>query len=85
MNQFAPGSAISFTSSIGTLEHTKRWELVRNPNSGVCIIFCTPEKVSKSNRLCLDSAKLQAQNRLGLLLMKHIVPVDGDMIFVLLM
>ena len=65
MNMFAPGSAVSFTSSIGTAEHTRRWNQVQDPNGGVCIIFCTPEKVSKSNRLCAELDKLHARNRLG--------------------
>ena len=65
MNLFAPGSAISFTSSIGAAEHNRRWSQVQDPQGGVCIIFCTPEKVSKSNRLCSELDKLHARNRLG--------------------
>jgi RecQ family ATP-dependent DNA helicase len=65
MNMFAPGSAVSFTSSIGTAEHNRRWSQVQDPNSGVCLIFCTPEKVSKSNRLCSELDKLHVKNRLG--------------------
>ncbi len=65
MNMFAPGSAVSFTSVIGAAEHTRRWNQVQDQNFGVCIIFCTPEKVSKSNRLCAELDKLHARNRLG--------------------
>eukprot|EP00957_Ditylum_brightwellii_P198176 15100461-Ditylum_brightwellii.AAC.1 len=46
MNGFAPGSAFSFTSGMagGTSEHHRRWGLVRDRDSGVVIIFVTPEK-----------------------------------------
>lgn len=65
MNAFAPGSAVSFTSSLGASEHARRWGLVRDANAGVCLVFCTPEKVSKSNKLCAELDKLFAQGRLG--------------------
>ena len=65
MNAFAPDSAVSFTSSIGASEHARRWGLVRDRDSGVCLIFCTPEKVSKSNKLCAELDKLHAAGRLG--------------------
>ena len=65
MNQFCSGSAISFTSALGAAEHTRRWHAVRDPQSGICLILCTPEKVSKSNRLCAELEKLYAAERLG--------------------
>lgn len=65
MNDFQKGSAIAFTSGIGTSEQTRRWNLVRDPNSGVCIIFVTPERVFKSNKLRSELEKLNNQNRLG--------------------
>jgi DEAD/DEAH box helicase len=66
MNQFCPGSATSFTSSIGgAAEHNRRWNAVRDANSGICLVLCTPEKVSKSNRLCAELEKLHAMGRLG--------------------
>lgn len=47
MNQFAPGSATSFTSGLsgGNTEHARRWSLVRDPSQGICLVFVTPEKV----------------------------------------
>ncbi|CAB9528346.1 Bloom syndrome protein homolog [Seminavis robusta] len=67
MNQFAPGSAVSFTSNLpgGQAEHTRRWNQVRDPQSGVCLILVTPEKVHKSNKLKSELQKLYQQNRLG--------------------
>jgi len=67
MNGFAPGSAFSFTSGMagGTSEHHRRWGLVRDRDSGVVIIFVTPEKVHKSNKLKNELQKLHEQNRLG--------------------
>lgn len=65
MNQFAANSAIAFTSGIGTSEQARRWGLVRDSNSGICIIFVTPEKVFKSNKLRSELEKLNDQNRLG--------------------
>lgn len=65
MNEFATGSALAFTSGIGTSEQTRRWNLVRDRNSGVCIIFVTPERVFKSNKLRSELEKLNDQNRLG--------------------
>ena len=53
MNAFCKGSATSFTSGIegGVSEHAQRWNRVRDPHGGICLIFVTPEKVSKSNKL----------------------------------
>lgn len=65
MNEFASGSAVAFTSGIGQSEQTRRWQLVRDRNSGVCIIFVTPERVFKSNKLRSELEKLNDQNRLG--------------------
>lgn len=65
MNMFADGSATSLTSGIGTSEHARRWQLVRNPNSGLCLILVTPEKVHSSNKLRGELEKLNAQNRIG--------------------
>lgn len=65
MNAFCADSAVSFTSSMGASEHARRWALVRDPDAGVCLIFCTPEKVSKSNKLCSELDKLHAAGRLG--------------------
>lgn len=67
MNDVIPGSAVSFTSGIkgGATEHARRWSLVRNPNEGVCLVFVTPEKVVKSNKLCGEMERLFAQGRLG--------------------
>lgn len=65
MNGFCKGSATSFTSGIPKPEQTKRWNLVRDPNSGVCIIFVTPERVSKSNQLMKELEKLNQHGRLG--------------------
>ncbi len=65
MNEFTAGSALAFTSGIGTSEQTRRWNLVRDRNSGVCIIFVTPERVFKSNKLRSELEKLNDQNRLG--------------------
>ena len=67
MNAFAPGSAVSFTSNMpgGSSEHARRWGLVRDRMQGVCLVFVTPEKVSKSNKLCAEMDKLFQQGRLG--------------------
>jgi ATP-dependent DNA helicase Q1 len=66
MNQFAPGSAISFSSSLGSnTEHARRWALVRDPSQGICLVFITPEKISQSKKLQTELEKLAAQGRLG--------------------
>ena len=65
MNSFSKGSATSFTSGLGTAEQTRRWNLVRDPNSGICLVLVTPERVSKSNKLRSELEKLNRQNRLG--------------------
>jgi ATP-dependent DNA helicase Q1 len=65
MNEIAPGSAVSFSSSIGTTEHARRWGLVRDPSSGVCLVFVTPEKVSQSKKMQTEMEKLYNQGRLG--------------------
>lgn len=67
MNSYSEGSAISLTSGIigGVTEHARRWNLVRNPDSGICMIFVTPEKVYKSNKLRGELEKLNNQGRLG--------------------
>jgi hypothetical protein len=61
MNQFAPGSAVSFTSGVGAAEHTRRWDLVRDASQGVCLVLITPEKVYKSKRLQNELEKLYSQ------------------------
>ena len=65
MNELCPGSALSLTSSIGASEHARRWTMVRDVNQGVCLVFVTPEKVSKSNKLCAELDRLFQQGRLG--------------------
>lgn len=67
MNQFAPGSATSFSSGLrgGNAEHSRRWALVRDPQQGVCMVFVTPEKVHKSKKLQNEMQKLFNQGRLG--------------------
>ena len=67
MNNVASGSAVSFTSNLpgANAEHTRRWNLVRDPRQGVCLILVTPEKVHKSNKLKSELQKLHRQGRLG--------------------
>lgn len=65
MNQFCPGTAVSFTSGMGVSEHAQRWNRVRDPNAGVCLVLVTPEKISKSNKLCAELEKLNLAGRLG--------------------
>jgi len=65
MNEFEPNSAVAFTSGIGTSEQTRRWNLVRDVNSGICLVFVTPERVFKSNKLRSELEKLNDQKRLG--------------------
>ena len=67
MNAIRRGSALSFTSNMqgGSSEHARRWGLVRDPNAGVCLIFVTPEKVSKSGKLKSELEKLNSKGRLG--------------------
>jgi len=67
MNQLCGDNnvALSFTSNIGTSEHARRWALVRNPEAGVCLVFVTPEKVSKSGKFKAELEKLNEKHRLG--------------------
>lgn len=67
MNSFVANSATSFTSGMagGITEHANRWNQVRDPNSGICLVYVTPEKVSQSNKFCNELEKLFKQNRLG--------------------
>jgi ATP-dependent DNA helicase Q1 len=65
MNGFSRGSATSFASGLGSAEQTRRWNLVRDPNSGLCLVLVTPERISKSNKLRNELEKLNAQGRLG--------------------
>jgi len=65
MNQFSKGTATSFSSGLSSAEQTRRWNLVRDPMSGICLIFVTPEKVYKSGRFKSELEKLNRQNRLG--------------------
>mmetsp|Transcript_33292 Transcript_33292/g.66212 ORF Transcript_33292/g.66212 Transcript_33292/m.66212 type:complete len:972 (+) Transcript_33292:288-3203(+) len=67
MNEFLPGSALSFTSGLegGQSEHARRWRIVKDPECGVALIFVTPEKVSQSGKLKGEMQKLFNQNRLG--------------------
>ena len=67
MNQICKGSALSFSSGLagGPTEHARRWNLVRDPAAGVCLVFVTPEKVSQSNKLRGELEKLHSQGRLG--------------------
>ena len=50
---------------MGNAEHTQRWQQVRDPTHGVCLIFVTPEKIHKSNKLWSELEKLYSKNRLG--------------------
>jgi ATP-dependent helicase YprA (DUF1998 family) len=65
MNSFLPDSCVSFTSGMGTSEHTQNWQRVRDPNGGVGMILVTPEKVYKSNKLKSELQKLYEQQRLA--------------------
>lgn len=65
LNAFCRGSAVSFSSNIGKEEHARRWGLVRDPSSGICLILVTPEKIHKSNKFKNEMEKLFEQNRLG--------------------
>jgi ATP-dependent DNA helicase Q1 len=65
MNQFSAGTATSFSSRLGSAEQTKRWNAVRDPDGGVCLMLVTPEKVFKSGRLKSELEKLNRENRLG--------------------
>jgi ATP-dependent DNA helicase Q1 len=65
MNQFHPGSAVSFTSGLGSSEHAQRWQRVRDPEGGICLVFVTPEKISQSNKLGSEMDRLHAQGRLA--------------------
>mmetsp|Transcript_11878 Transcript_11878/g.22244 ORF Transcript_11878/g.22244 Transcript_11878/m.22244 type:complete len:894 (-) Transcript_11878:838-3519(-) len=65
MNQFSKGTATSFSSASSSAEQTRRWNLVRDPSGGICLIFVTPEKVYKSGRFKSEMEKLNQQNRLG--------------------
>ena len=65
MNNFSRGTATSFSSSLGSAEQTQRWNAVRDPDGGVCLILVTPEKVFKSGKLKSELEKLNRQNRLG--------------------
>jgi superfamily II DNA/RNA helicase len=67
MNAYCPGSALSFTSGLAgcQTEQARRWNLVRDASAGVCLIFVTPEKVHKSNKLRNELQKLHDAHRLG--------------------
>jgi superfamily II DNA helicase RecQ len=65
MNGFVAGSAVSFMSGMGSSEHAQRWAQVRDPNGGICLILCTPEKITKSNKLRSELEKLNSAGRLG--------------------
>ena len=65
MNALCPGSAISVTSSVANREKNQMWELLEDPNGGICIVLVTPERVSNSKKLSLVLAKLHKQGRLG--------------------
>ena len=65
MNQFSSGTATSFSSRLGNAEQTKRWNAVRDPDGGVCLMLVTPEKVFKSGKLRSELEKLNRENRLG--------------------
>jgi len=65
MNGFVAGSAVSFMSGMGSSEHAQRWARVRDPNGGICLILCTPEKITKSNKLRSELEKLNNAGRLG--------------------
>lgn len=67
MNEFAPRSAVSFSSNLpgGNAEHARRWAMVRDPDQGVCLVFVTPEKIGQSKKLQTELEKLSAQGRLG--------------------
>ena len=67
MNNFAAGSALSFTSNVpgGNTEHARRWGLVRDPDSGIVLILVTPERIHKSGKLRNELEKLYDTGRLG--------------------
>lgn len=68
MNAFCPGSALSFSSAHSAAEQARRWARVRDDTSNrnsICLVLITPERVSKSNKLCAELDKLHAQQRLG--------------------
>lgn len=65
LNDYCRGSAISFHSQLSREEQTRRWGLLRDYNSGVCLVLVTPEKVHKSNKLRNELQKLHEQGRLG--------------------
>ena len=65
MNQFMPGSATSFVSGLGAQEHAARWARVRDRNSGLVLIFVTPEKIASNNKLKNELEKLNDEKRLG--------------------
>jgi len=67
MNEMHPGSAVSFFSGMagGTSEHARRWNLVRDAQGGVGLIFVTPEKVINSGKFKGELEKLNNQGRLS--------------------
>ena len=65
MNEFVHGSATSFVSGLGAQEHALRWAKIRDSQSGCVLIFVTPEKIVKSNKLRNELEKLNDQKRLG--------------------
>jgi len=65
MNRFMPNSATSFVSGIGREEHASRWRRVHDHNSGLTLVFVTPEKIASSNKLKSELEKLNERNRLA--------------------
>eukprot|EP00537_Pseudo-nitzschia_pungens_P005548 CAMPEP_0172365214 /NCGR_PEP_ID=MMETSP1060-20121228/8174_1 /TAXON_ID=37318 /ORGANISM="Pseudo-nitzschia pungens, Strain cf. cingulata" /LENGTH=941 /DNA_ID=CAMNT_0013088429 /DNA_START=66 /DNA_END=2888 /DNA_ORIENTATION=+ len=65
MNAFVRDSCVSFTSGMGTAQHTENWKRVRDVTGGVVMILVTPERVFKSGKLKSELQNLYEQNRLG--------------------
>ena len=65
MNNFCKNSATSFSSTLSREEVTKRWNLLRDANSGLCLVFVTPEKVTQSKQLMRELQKLHEKKRLA--------------------
>ena len=58
MNQFVRGSAVKLFSEMGKDRMNAAWRSVHDPNSGVSMLFVTPERVSANNRFFTEMKKL---------------------------
>ena len=65
MNSFLPNSAVSLYSEMGKQMMDDAWRRIHDSESGVSMLFATPERVAANNRMISELNKLNRNNRLG--------------------